>query len=112
MTSQSDLHKDLIARFWGFDRLIGSALIKIMYYFGIACIAIMVLVGVVGGLNKMGENFGDGLGLIFLALVSGAAGLVIWRFFCELGILAFQIYNRLGEIRDRIGPAAISTNLD
>ena len=44
------------------------------------------------------------LGTILAALVGGAAAVLMWRFVSELWLLAFMIYARLGEIRDRLAP--------
>jgi hypothetical protein len=97
----------IIARFWGFEKLIGSALVKIVYYVGLICIAIGVLVSVVGSLGvMMTASAAQGLFTLLASLVGGAFGVVMWRFFCELSILAFQTYHRLGEIRDRLPPPA------
>ena len=44
--SRSSKHEDkrgFLARFWGFDRLIGSALIKAFYYIGLVLITIQLL---------------------------------------------------------------------
>ena len=88
--------RGLFARFWGFDRLIGSALIKIAYYIGLVLIVLSSLAGLVIGLTS-GETLAA-LG----ALLGAVVGVVLWRFFCELAVLSFQTYNRLGEIRDRL----------
>ena len=95
---------NIVRRFWGFDRLIGSALIKILYYVGLAVIAIWTLPGVARALDMMRYDAGDGFLGFLLALAMGLFGAVIWRFSCELWLLMFQIYNRLGEIRDRLPP--------
>lgn len=97
---------DLIARFWGFDKLIGSALVKFVYYLGLAGIALALVVGVVASLAMLTSNFAMGLGLLIAYVLGCAVGVVFWRFTCEMAILAFQTYNRLGEIRDRLPPAA------
>jgi hypothetical protein len=88
--------RGLFARFWGFDRLIGSALIKIAYYIGLAAIVVGTLISLVVGLTQ-GE-----MAVAFAALIGLVVSVVLWRFFCELAVLSFQTYNRLGEIRDRL----------
>jgi len=99
----SDGFQNLFARFWGFEKLIGSALVKIVYYVGLAGIAVMTLVGMIGG-GAMGRfgGFGGGFMGVVVALLLGVAWVVLWRFVCEMSILAFMTYNRLGEIRDRL----------
>jgi len=41
-----------------------------------------------------------------LTVAVAAFVLIVWRYFCELAVLAYQIFNRLGEIRDRLPPPA------
>lgn len=86
----------VLARFIGFERLLGSALVKAMYYIGLAVGAVCIVFGVIGGV------FSGEILVAVMSLVVGAIGLVFWRFCCELALLSFQIYNRLGEIRDRL----------
>jgi hypothetical protein len=45
-----------------------------------------------------------GLGTIIVALIAAVVGVLGWRFLCELWLLAFLIYGRMGEIRDRLAP--------
>ena len=40
-----------------------------------------------------------------LAVIGTALGALVWRVVCELWMLGFNIYDRLGEIRDRLGSA-------
>lgn len=96
---------EIVQRFWGFEKLIGPLLVKIMYYFGAAIIALATL-------WAMAQTFGEfryaafsALGKLILAPLFGALLLVFWRFICEMSILAFAVYERMGEIRDRLGPA-------
>lgn len=96
--------RDILGRFIGFDRLIGPALVKIIYYIAAVGILLAVFAGLMAGvLSLVAGNFG-GLVQIIAAPVVGAVALVYWRFLCELFILAFQSFERLGEIRDRLPP--------
>ena len=96
--------ENIISRFWGFDRLLGSALVKVVYYIGLVGIGLWVLVALFGSLGVMGYSAGAGLGGLLITLVGGVFAVVFWRFTCELWLIIFQIYNRLGEIRDRLPP--------
>ena len=49
---QSGGFQELIKRFWGFDHLIGSALIKIIYYIGLVVILITTVLAA-GGLSMV-----------------------------------------------------------
>lgn len=94
----------LIQRFWGFDQMIGSALIKIIYYIGLFGIGLSTLAMMFGG-GLMGAMSGmDGGAMFILAPIMGIIWLVFWRFICELWLLMFLMYARMGEIRDRLPP--------
>jgi hypothetical protein len=98
--------QSILQRFWGFDKLLGPILVKIIYYLGLAAIALAVFFGVAGGLFALPSNVVRGLFVVLLSPVLGAVALVYWRFLCEIFILAFETYERLGEIRDRLPPRA------
>lgn len=92
---------DLIKRFTSFDKLIATSLIKFLYWFGLAAIALGVVVGLFGAFAMMTQNFIGGLGMLLITPIGGAIGLLFWRFICEVYIVIFGIYDRLGEIRDK-----------
>ena len=96
--------QDLIKRFWGFDHLIGSMLIKIVYYIGLVGILLFTLMGMFGGGIVGAFNGGGGAFMIILAPIMGLIYLVFWRFICEMWLLMYLMYNRMGEIRDRLPP--------
>jgi hypothetical protein len=96
--------QNILSRFWGFDKLIGSALIKIVYYIGLVGIALWVLFAVAAALGVARYSASAGLGGIVLTIAGGIVAAVLWRVSCELWLIIFQIYNRLGEIRDRLPP--------
>lgn len=96
--------QSILQRFWGFDKLLGPILVKIIYYLGLAGIGLAVFFGVMGGLFALPSNAIRGLFVVLLSPVLGAVALVYWRFLCEIFILAFETYERLGEIRDRLPP--------
>lgn len=85
----------LFGRFVTFDKLIATGLIKLMYWIGLAFIAIAVVVGAFGG---FAQGFGTGLAGLILAPIAGLIGLIFWRFLCEVYIVIFGIYDRLGKI--------------
>ena len=55
-----------------------------------------------GGVKCWGNNGGGSLLLFILAPIIGIIQLVFWRFVCELWLLMFLIFDRMGEIRDRL----------
>ena len=90
----------IVKSFLGFDHLIGPGLVKLVYYFAAAIIVIMTGVGVAVGLFALaGGNFGTGVVQIVASPVVGLVALVYWRFLCELFMLAFLSYERLGDVR-------------
>lgn len=93
----------ILQRFLSFDRMIGPALVKIVYYFGAGVIVVMTAFGLIMAMMALAAgNFGAGIMQALAAPAVGAVALVYWRFLCELFMLAFLAYERLGEIRDRL----------
>lgn len=97
----------ILKRFLGFETLLGPVLVKIVYYFGAAAIVsvagfavLMALIAIFGG------NLGGGVMQLIAVPAVAAVGLVYWRFLCELFMLAFLAYERLGEVRDTLRIAA------
>ncbi|MBI1251583.1 MAG: DUF4282 domain-containing protein [Alphaproteobacteria bacterium] len=96
---------DLVQRFWGFEKLIGPLLVKIMYYFGFGVIVLATLWAMAQTFSDFRFNALSALARLFVTPIVGALVIVFWRFICEMSILAFSVYERLGEIRDRLGAA-------
>lgn len=86
-----------------FDRLLGPTLVKIVYFVGAA---IILLGGVFALLTAIfslaGGNVGGGLMQLLAVPAVCAVAFVYWRFLCELFMLAFLAYERLGEVRDAL----------
>lgn len=92
---------EFFKRLFGFEHLIASFLIKLIYWIGLVGIVLGSFGMMVYGMSQMGYEFALGF-LIFLgAPVGGAIALVVWRFSMEMTYIQIGIYNRLGEIRDR-----------
>lgn len=84
-----------------FEKMIAPSLIRILYWVGIVIIAVGVLAQIFGGVGMMGHGFGgSGFGQILMSLVGGVFAVLVWRVTCELWIVLFGIFDRLGEIRD------------
>lgn len=93
----------LIQRFISFDRPIGPALVRIVYYVGaVAILCAVAFAFVMALLALFGGNVGTGVMQLIAAPAVGAVAFVWWRFLCELFMLAFMAYDRLVEIRDRL----------
>lgn len=96
----------IVQRLLGFDRLIGPHLVKLVYYVGLAAIAASAGLAFVTGLQAvLAGNLSQGLTHLIAAPAVGAAALIYWRFLCELFMLAFQAFDRLGEVRDLLRTA-------
>ncbi len=79
--------------FLDFEKMIAPQIIQFMYYI----VGGLILLGGVGtGLFTMTQSF---LGGIAQILIITPISLVFWRIWCELMILAFKIYDRLGELK-------------
>ncbi|MDX2276359.1 MAG: DUF4282 domain-containing protein [Hyphomonadaceae bacterium] len=95
--------QSILQRFLGFERLLGPVLVKIVYYVGAAGIVLVASIGLITGLLALfGGNLGQALMQIVAVPVVAGVGLVYWRFICELFMLAFLAYERLGQVRDAI----------
>lgn len=100
----------IVQRFIGFDRLIGPVLVKIVYYVGAAGIIVAVVGALVtAALSFAAGNIGQGVMQAIAVPAVGAVAFVYWRFVCELFMLAFRAYERLGEVRDLMRIAAGQT---
>lgn len=101
----------LVRRFIGFDSLVGPVLVKIVYYVGLASIILIVLGALLTAiLAVVGGNLGAAIMQFIAVPAVGAVAIVYWRFMCELFMLAFLAYERLGEIRTLLGGAKPDPN--
>ncbi len=99
--------QSIIQRFLGFDRLLGPTLVKFVYYFGAAAIVVLALGALLTAIFSLaGGNFGTGAMQLLAVPAVAAVALVYWRFLCELFMLAFLAFERLGEVRDLMRIAA------
>jgi len=90
---------DLIKRFTSFDRMIGTSVIKVLYFL----VAIIIILGTLGAmftaLAGIGGNFIGALTGFVTAFFMGVVGLLFWRFMCEIYILFFKMSDDLAAIR-------------
>jgi hypothetical protein len=84
--------KDLLS----FEKFITPTIIKLVYIVGIVLIVIGGLVGFFGAFAA------SGFGAALVTLIGALAGLLAWRVYCELVMVFFGLYDRAGEIRDRL----------
>ena len=97
----------IVSRFMTFDKLIATGLIKVFYWIGVVFILLGTLVGMFSG---FGSGFMQGIGTIVIAPIGGLIGLIFWRFLCEIYIVTFGMYDRLGNIQDALGAKSKDTS--
>ena len=99
--------KSIVQRCLSFDRLIGPTLVRFVYYFGAAAIVVLALGALLTAVFSLaGGNLGTGAMQLLAVPAVAAVALVYWRFMCELFMLAFLAFERLGEVRDLMRVAA------
>lgn len=90
----------MLSNFLSFDKLIGTKLIKILYYLGLLGIVLGFLGTMVGSLGMMRYSFGQGLGGIIMGIVGAVLAVVFWRFLCEIYMLFFRMSDDLRDIKN------------
>ncbi|MBY9066376.1 DUF4282 domain-containing protein [Hyphomonas sp. WL0036] len=91
----------MINYFIGFDKLIGTKLITILYYLGLLGIALGIIAGVLSGLGTMvSYSFFGGIGLVIGSIIGGVLAVLFWRFMCELYLLFFRMAEDVREIKN------------
>ena len=99
--------QSIFQRFLSFDRLIGPTLVRFVYYFGAAVIVVLAIGALLTAVFSLaGGNLGTGAMQLLAVPAVAAVALVYWRFMCELFMLAFLAFERLGEVRDLMRVAA------
>ena len=83
----------MLKSFLNFEKMIAPQIIQLMYFI---VGGLIILGGVGAGLFTMTQSF---LGGVAQILIITPISLVFWRIWCELMILAFKIYDRLGELK-------------
>jgi hypothetical protein len=102
-----------LQRLLSFERLIGPRLVKIVYFFGAAIIVFAFAGALLASVFAIaGGNVGGGLMRLIAAPVVGAVAFVYWRFICELFMLAFLAYERMGEMRDLLARGSAASGGD
>lgn len=86
--------------FTNFDQLIGTKLIKLLYFLGLAGIVFFGLVGIIAGFVAMGQGFLTGLGALLGAIIGTLIAVVFWRFMCELYLLFFRLSDDIRDIKN------------
>ena len=81
------------------DKMIATSVIRTIYIIGIVLGIIAGIIAVIAAVISMGNGFFTGLVGLIVAIIGTVIGLLFWRVTCELWIVTFGIYDRLGEIK-------------
>jgi hypothetical protein len=93
----------IVRSLFSFDRLLGPTLVKIVYFVGAAAIVVAGAITLLTAVFSLaGGNFGAAIVQLLAVPAVCAVAFVYWRFLCELFMLAFLAYERLGEVRDAL----------
>lgn len=87
-----------IRRLVSFDTMITPTIIKVLFWIGTV---VSVLVGLGLIVSGLGSNYGGGF-QVFIGLITIVLGPVMVRVYCELLILFFKIFDRLGEVKSAL----------
>jgi len=92
---------DLIKRFTSFDKMIGTSVIKVLYFLVAIMIILGTLASILSALSSMDSINGVAyaLGKLVRAVIIGLLGILFWRFLCETFIVFFKMSNDLAAIR-------------
>jgi len=103
----------MFQHFLSFDKLIGTKLIKILYYLGLIGIVLGGIVSLFGGLAAMRVSFMGGLGAMIGAILVTIIGIAFWRFLCEIYMLFFRMSDDLRDIKNhQLGREANSEDVN
>ncbi len=97
----------IVSRFFTFDKLIATGLIKVFYWIGVVAIGLFTVVAFFGAFAGFGQGFAQGLGMLVMAPIGGVVAIIFWRFLCEVYIVIFGMYDRLGKIQEAVGGGAV-----
>ena len=89
--------KDLLS----FERMLSISLVKVLYFLVLIGIVLVGIVSFFGSVAAMRFSATTGLGGMLVAVLGMGAGVLVWRVVCELWIVIFGIYDRLGQLRER-----------
>lgn len=102
----------MLQHFLSFDKLIGTKLIKVLYFVGLIGIALAGIMSLFGAIMSLGGGFFLGLRLIAAAIFGTVVALLFWRFMCEIYLLFFRMSDDLRDIKNhQLGRPANNTDV-
>ncbi len=87
---------DFVKTFLSFDKLIGTALVKFIYFVGLVLIALACIAFMFSGFQV---GFLQGIGTLVIAPIAAIIYVLFWRFMSELWMIAFKISNDLADVK-------------
>ncbi len=94
---------NFVNMFLNFDKLIGTSLVKFIYFVGLIGIALGCLFIMFAGFS---QGFLAGLGTIVIGPILAVVYVLFWRFACELWIVMFKISNDLSDVKKSLAGGA------
>jgi len=104
----NETRPNFLAAFFGFKRMVSPFFISIVYFLGLIVILASIGGTLYSGPEKAFAQAGFELeGMMVYAgyagiVLIGFAGILIWRFWCEMLIVTFSIFNRLSDIKSAL----------
>lgn len=91
---------EIVNRFLNFDKLMGAALVKIVYYLGLVGIVLGVVGAIFMSLMSIGIfGIGGFIGTLIAAPIGGLLAICFLRFACEIYIVIFRMGEDISAIR-------------
>jgi hypothetical protein len=94
---------DFVKTFLSFDKLIGTSLVKFIYFVGLVLIALGCLFFMFSGFQF---GFLQGIGTLVIGPIVGIIWVLFWRFASELWMIAFKISNDLADMKKAVAGGA------
>jgi len=82
--------------FLSFDTFIAQKIIRVVFALGLLLIAIVTLIRVVIGIWELAIIHG-----VILPLIAACIGVLLWRIYCELLLVFFDMRDKLADIASR-----------
>ena len=82
--------------FLSFDTFIAPKIIRVVFALGLLLIAIVTLIRVVIGIWELAIVYG-----VILPLIAACVGALLWRIYCELLLVFFDMRDKLADLASR-----------
>ena len=82
--------------FLSFDTFIAPKIIRVVFALGLLLIAIVTLIRVVIGIWELAIIHG-----VILPLIAACIGVLLWRIYCELILVFFDMRDKLADLAAR-----------